>query len=155
MKSQLFLPQAGSTDTIASTTEEGWALRRADGHMLLFNQHGSLISDRDRFGNGFQIEYEPTPLFELYQRYCSAPTVEDRREVINSRRCSVLAYLLGDKAVPEADEEAWQVKLADYRLWIRDLLVSHRSIPAPQVFVLWHTIGNCIMLGPISYIYSA
>lgn len=108
VQSRLFLPEAGSTDTIARTTEGGWALRKADGHILTFDKHGYLVNDRDRFGNGFSIEYEPTPLYELYTYFCS-----DNRY---SRRCAVLTYLLNEGSKPSGDHESWQLKEADYEV---------------------------------------
>lgn len=100
----LFVPQAGSTDTIASTSDGGWALRRADGHVRLFNAYGYLVSDRDRFGNGFTVEYEPTPLLDLYEYHCRATAPGQEWWY---RRCSVLAYLLDYGGKPDATDEAW------------------------------------------------
>lgn len=144
MQSGLYMPQAGSTDTIAATggvttthvtlssinmlktvvvseVSNGWALRSADGHELFFNPHGYLISDFDRFGNGFSLEYERTALFELYDYYCYIPEQTSGqgtalREDMFSRRCAALAYLLGRGARPYDNSTAWQVTAADYPL---------------------------------------
>jgi len=68
----LFVPFAGSTDTIRKRPErDGWVLRTAQGHLRMFNEQGYMVEDRDRFGNGYRVEYESTPLFLLYDRYCT------------------------------------------------------------------------------------
>ena len=100
MGSKLFMPQAGSTDTIASTSDGGWALRRPDGHTLFFNQEGYLVEDRDRFRNGFSITYERTPLFQLYEHVCNPRELKKRGETRSSRRCAVLAYFMEDLGEP-------------------------------------------------------
>ncbi len=104
---QLFMPQAGSADTITKTTEGGWALRRADGGILIFNAEGFLVSDRDRFGNGFAIEYERTALYELYLANCglsdpaaSLSFLPGDPSSSRSRYCPALAYLLGEGVRP-------------------------------------------------------
>jgi len=107
--SGLFMPQAGSTDTILQTVEttsvsctgdndcasgqrcnegkcrlepSGWALRTANGDILSFNKEGFLVEDRDRFGNGFIVEYESTPYYELYDYYCLQP-----KQSLDSKQC--------------------------------------------------------------------
>ena len=79
MATRLYLPQAGGVATLRQTTEGGWALREPDGYIRIFNGDGYLVADRDRSGTGFTVEYEPTPLWELYSNFCtpgsSLPTV--------------------------------------------------------------------------------
>ncbi|MCG3212639.1 MAG: hypothetical protein FOGNACKC_06309 [Anaerolineae bacterium] len=109
--SQLYMPQAGNTDTIAAIKggQEGWVLRRADGHQLYFNAQGYLVNDRDRFGNGFTLAYERTPLFEMYDYYCNPAALAARNETKYARRCAVLAYLLDDAIQPEPRGDAWLI----------------------------------------------
>ncbi|MFU8805093.1 MAG: DUF6531 domain-containing protein, partial [Bradymonadaceae bacterium] len=98
---KVFMPQAGSTDTIVHAGD-GWALRRSDGHVQIFNRHGYLTSDRDRFGNGFRVEYEPTPLYQLYSRLCSRVNSTLLGESFNfdGRACDILATIFGDREPP-------------------------------------------------------
>lgn len=104
----LFMPQAGSTDTVAIVKPGGgWKLRRADGSTLLFDDQGYLKEDRDRFGNGFTVEYEPTPLGALYSHFCP-------KALVFSRKCAVLAHLVDDGARPDPTSEAWRVAEADF-----------------------------------------
>ena len=72
-------------------------MRSADGAALRFNGAGFLVEQRDRFGNGFTIEYEPTPLWELYTYYCNASELRQRNETKYGRRCALLAHLVGDE----------------------------------------------------------
>lgn len=87
----MYVPQAGSSarirtirathpDSTSSCTkrEMGWLLVQPNGAYRTFNQYGYMTADHDRFGNGVRVEYEPTPLFSLYSRYCSAPATEER-----------------------------------------------------------------------------
>ncbi len=116
MGSGLFMPQAGSTDTIARLSDSTWALRTAEGGILHFNNKGYLVSDRDRFGNGFVIEYENTPLFDVYDFYCNASALAKRNDTLYSRKCSVLAYWMGDSYQPDVEDDGWSVSEADYPL---------------------------------------
>ncbi|MFZ5470364.1 MAG: Ig-like domain-containing protein [Myxococcota bacterium] len=126
----LFLPQAGSTDTVAVVKPQGgWALRRADGSMLLFDADGYLRQDRDRFGNGFTIDYEKTPLGELYAHHCAESEVY-------SDKCAVLAYLVGDGARPDAVSPAWQVTASTYPISsLLDSAVQQRLLYAREYFL--------------------
>ncbi|MCK6571553.1 thrombospondin type 3 repeat-containing protein, partial [Myxococcota bacterium] len=65
-----FLPQAGSVDTLVRATN-GWILQSPDGSSRFFDAEGYLVVQRDRFGNGFEIDYEPTPFWRLYQANCA------------------------------------------------------------------------------------
>jgi RHS repeat-associated protein len=116
LQSGLFMPQAGSTDTISAAAGGGWALRSPDGRVRLFNPLGYLVSDRDRFGNGVTIDYEPTPLGLLYDYYCSPSALAARNETKYARRNAALAYLVGDGPKPAAASDAWRVSAADYPL---------------------------------------
>lgn len=111
----LFMPQAGSSDTITSTVDGGWALRSSDGEILRFNPEGFLLEQRDRFGNGFHLEYEPTPLWELYTYSCSPAQLQQRNETKHGRRCAFLAYLVGDGPATSG-LPGWQITSADYPL---------------------------------------
>lgn len=95
---RLYLPQVGSTDT-ARSLGRGWAVRSPDGRIRLFNDLGYLVSDRDRFGNGFTIEYEETPLYQLYRRHCAVPTDNqfDPLHPRDPRRsgCNALGHMVG------------------------------------------------------------
>jgi RHS repeat-associated protein len=96
---RLYLPQAGSTDT-ARAMGQGWAVRSPDGRIRLFNDLGYLVSDRDRFGNGYTIGYEETPLYLLYRRYCGVPTVRtfDALHPRDPSRsaCNALGHMTGE-----------------------------------------------------------
>jgi RHS repeat-associated protein len=67
----LFMPQAGSMATVLQAAD-GWVVREPDGHQLTFDERGSLRRDVDRFGNGFTLEYEPTPEGLLFDAICPA-----------------------------------------------------------------------------------
>jgi RHS repeat-associated protein len=111
---QLFLPQAGGASTLRQSTDGGWALRDPDGRVRVFNPDGYLTQDRDRFGSGFTVDYEPTPLWELFQRWCTPTRLTERGETLTSRRCWLLAWLVGAAERPDAPPEAWQVSAADF-----------------------------------------
>lgn len=96
---KLYLPQSGAYSTIIRTSEGGWAKREPDGRIKVFDADGYLISDRDRLGNGFSIEYEPTPLFELYQAFCGPGKLTNPLERI-SRRFFLLGYMVGEISRP-------------------------------------------------------
>lgn len=66
----LFLPQAGDMSTVLQLPEGGWARRSVDGHTMRFDADGYLVDDRDRFGNGFTLAYEPTDWGRLVSHYC-------------------------------------------------------------------------------------
>lgn len=82
--SGVFVPQAGLTSTLiplaapAGTPDSltGWLLESADGHNLMFDTDGYLIKDVDRFGNGFALDYEPTPSGRLFAALCPRGIVE-------------------------------------------------------------------------------
>lgn len=116
MGSGLYMPQASSTDTITKTTDGGWALRTAQGQILYFNSLGLLVNDRDRFGNGFKIDYENASLYNLYSYYCNATVLAQRNETKYSRRCAVLAYLLEESFQPISVDDSWKVTDSDYPL---------------------------------------
>jgi RHS repeat-associated protein len=115
LETRLYLPQAGSTDTVASVAGGGWALRSADGGVRRFNEHGYLVRQRDRFGNGFEVDYEPTPLFDLYDFFCAPAALAERGETKFSRRWGVLAFLVGDAPRP-GPGDAWTLREGDFPL---------------------------------------
>lgn len=96
--SGLYLPMAGSTETlrVLPGDDPGWAVRSAEGRMRIFNELGYLTEDRDRFGNGFEIEYVETPLYRLYRRYCSADSVFRQASGFDDEVCTVLGRMFGD-----------------------------------------------------------
>jgi YD repeat-containing protein len=106
----LYMPQAGSTDTVAEAVGGGWALRRANGAILMFNREGYLVQDRDRFGNGFSIDYEPTPLFELFKAYC-----DESYTATVSRACLVLGAMLEFIREPDSSSPNWNLSASDFR----------------------------------------
>ena len=73
-KQNIFYPQAGSGDTLRFYTHM-WELHAPDESLMVFNEHGYLVTYRDRFQNGYTIEYESTPLYRIYQRHCRADDV--------------------------------------------------------------------------------
>jgi RHS repeat-associated protein len=77
-RTNLYLPQAGNSETVREVRDpspaigrRGWEMRTPDGTIYTFDADGGLLSLRDRFGNGFAIENEDTPLFAL-RRHCVA-----------------------------------------------------------------------------------
>lgn len=105
--SGLYLPRAGSTDTIAEMRPEGgWALRRANGDLLLFNSTGYLIKDVDRFGNAFTVEYEETRLGLLWDFYC--------RGTPTAKNCWALSWFLGEAPQPQLADEVWKLAATDF-----------------------------------------
>ena len=113
----MFMPQAGTTDTLYFEGGQ-WILRQADGHLYLFNEFGYLIEDRDRFGNGFEIEYDPTPMFALYKRWCDATSEEAKiyQAQINNfdwRFCQIAGWLFGDKSLPQVSETGFEPEITD------------------------------------------
>jgi RHS repeat-associated protein len=111
---KLFLPQAGGTATLRQTTDGGWALRDPDGRLRVFDADGYLISDRDRFGAGFAVHHERTPLGELFEYECAPARLAARGEKLTSRRCWVLSYLVGKASRPRFLPEGWAVTAADF-----------------------------------------
>lgn len=136
IKTQLYLPHAGAFGTLSRTVDNGWALRDPDGRIRIFDADGDLVSDRDRFGNGFTILYEPTPLFRLYSEFCSEAELLRRNETKYSRRNRMLAYLVGEAPRPGWDPSEWEVSNLDFPLqanqidliYGRDLLIYLVSI---------------------------
>lgn len=100
---RLFLPQAGSMDTLRMLSDgpdAGYEVRRPDGSILRFNSEGLVVEDRDRHGNGFTIEYEPTPTKRLFDAFCVVEDVETNEIGITTtssdgQLCSLLGHMLG------------------------------------------------------------
>lgn len=78
----------GAFGAASRPLDNGWALRNPDGRIRNSDVDGNLISDRDRFGNGFAVQYEPTPLFQLYT-ICQSPnyTGEMRLNTLGEIAC--------------------------------------------------------------------
>ena len=73
LATRLYMPQAGNTDTLVTTDSGGWAVRSRDGSVRQYNADGALIEDRDRFGNGFRIEYKRRRLCGRSTRSSATP----------------------------------------------------------------------------------
>ena len=117
----LFYPQAGSSETLRMDGDS-WQLQSLDGRMRLYGEFGYLISDRDRFGNGYSVEYEPTPVYSLLQRYCNKTTKFAVRSTgllggftgggqtssqLDPRVCRALAAMFGDQTEPIVSVDGW------------------------------------------------
>lgn len=110
----LFLPQAGGSSTLRRTTDGGWALRDPEGRVRVFNADGYLVQDRDRFGVGFSVMYEPTPLWALFQYWCTPAQLAARGEDLTSRRNWLLAWLIGAVQRPDTPSVGWEVRTDDF-----------------------------------------
>ena len=134
---ELFYPSAGSTDTVRRY-HDGWMLKGADGHTKIFSPYGSLIQDKDRFGNGVEIEYELTPVGRVFQHHCHAlsrgNTSINKKELVlvdesmslgtvslaavkltynsqfDERYCRVMASILDQEAPTRIGLEGWSPK---------------------------------------------
>jgi RHS repeat-associated protein len=141
---RLYMPQAGRTETITTTKDGGWAIRSRDGSISLFNREGYLIEDRDRFGNGFHIDYEPTPLWEMYTTYCSPDQLVQRNETKHARRCAFLAHLVGDGPAVSA-RQGWTLDLSDYPVPVVSLdpaeLARRQRLQYARAYLL-HLVGQ-------------
>ena len=109
----LYLPHAGSVATLART-DDGWALRDPDGRIRIFDELGYLTADRDRSGNQFTLDYEPTPLGRLFDWHCASTQLSMRNETLSHRRNTLYAYLVGASARPSADPASWTVTATDF-----------------------------------------
>jgi RHS repeat-associated protein len=139
IESQLFLPQAGTSATVGRT-QSGWAMRYPDGRVLGFDEAGCLISDSDRFGNAFVIEWERTPLGQLFAYFCSPGQLAARNETLAARRNCLLAFLVGAGPRPDSDRRWWEITAADFPLtghaaaeleYARDYLLHLAGYPYP------------------------
>lgn len=112
---RMFMPQAGNANTLYYE-DDMWVLRRPNGHIQIFNEYGYMIEDRDRFGNGFDVTYEPTPSFQLYSRWCRADPRADRQykneyqaqAQFDERICLLLGWIVGDRSEPQVPKEGYQ-----------------------------------------------
>ncbi|HVJ75183.1 MAG TPA: hypothetical protein VNB03_14260, partial [Casimicrobiaceae bacterium] len=89
VESGLYLALHGPSDTLEKV-ESGWLLRRPDGSTQRFDANGYLVEARDRFANGYRVEYEPTPLYSLYQLHCA-----QGRPLRGEKACAMLDYAFG------------------------------------------------------------
>ncbi|MBI2299048.1 MAG: hypothetical protein HYU66_08925, partial [Armatimonadetes bacterium] len=65
-----FVAMSGSAATLRRLANQaGWELQDPDGRIRTFNKLGYLTEDRDRFGNGYRLEYEPTHLHTMLWRF--------------------------------------------------------------------------------------
>lgn len=144
--SMLYLPQGGSTTTVASKAGGGWAARTPDGRILMFDQSGALVQDRDRFGNGFTVENEPTPLARLFDAICSPRPLSYRNETLTGRRCSVLAFLLGRGQRP-LPGDAWSIAAEDFDD-IETALPGTRLSEDPKLRYALAYLLHLVSLGP-------
>jgi len=106
----VFMPQAGSTHTVIRIDNNpfatgipnifttGWALRTAHGALMIFDVDGYLIDTRDRFGNGFKVTQEDTPLFTLWKD-CKAHAAGTGGIV--PRGCRLVDAMIGEKALSQ------------------------------------------------------
>ena len=103
---QSFYVSPTRSDATLHPTSSGWILQEPDGHQLLFDEQGYLSRDRDRFGNGFTISQEETPLYRMYQRWCLG---NGPAEFPNDdpRVCAALAYAFED--APARSWATWKV----------------------------------------------
>jgi RHS repeat-associated protein len=86
----LYFPIAGPADSLRKEWD-GWLLKRADGSWRRFNTDGYLIEDRDRFSNGYRIDYEPTPLYSVYRYHCPSLGMSIEKP------CVMLGYVFGER----------------------------------------------------------
>lgn len=110
LRTQLFMPGAGSTDTILRVAD-GWMRRTADGALERYDGLGHLRSRRDRFGNGFSVDVEPTPLQTMYAYYWPRAV----NQTLAHRRFALLAWLLELGPRP-AEASSFQLEESDYPL---------------------------------------
>jgi RHS repeat-associated protein len=87
-----------------------WQVIQPNGYTRIFNDSGYLTSEYDRHGNGVSVEYEPTPLYTLYRRYCTrvdAVTYCDEPEAsatldncVDRRLCWAMGHVFDDARDP-------------------------------------------------------
>jgi len=119
---QRFAPQNGNDSLVLPVRGGGYLLTLADGGTRTFNREGYLTSDRDRFGNGFRVELTRTPLFAVFQRYCTrlseqnqagAPRVSSRDlEAATSQKfgqmCQHLSNIFAEQEMEPLTVEGWE-----------------------------------------------
>lgn len=126
----MFMPQAGDGSTLYME-EDLWVLRSMQGHIRVFNEYGYMIEDRDRFGNGFEISYEPTPAFHLYSRWCRALGDSERyfkQQNFDARVCVLLGWLVGERAEPQIPQEGYSVLLENSTSSIPNIHIPAESM---------------------------
>lgn len=140
---RLYMPEAGRTATLTTTSDGGWAIRSSDGHIRLFTADGYMSEDRDRFGNGFHVDYEATPLWELYKTYCNTDALIARNETKHSRRCAFIAHMVGD-GPPVELMSGWTIDANDYPL-PGDLSTRAQIDYARAYFLYLHNLGPDVL----------
>ena len=117
-----FAPQNGNDSSVIPIRGGGYLLATAEGATRRFNRDGYLTSDRDRFGNGFKIELTRTPLFAVFQRYCTRLSDENQAgdsrpssrdlEATSSMKfgqmCQHLANIFDDQEMEPLTVEGWE-----------------------------------------------
>ncbi len=123
---EVFTPESAVNKVIRAIEGGGYRLRYADGRVQRFNSEGAILSDRDRFGNGFQIHQEMTPLYRAFKRYCTvhadenhdgAPFESSRQRfcldsstcaAYDARVCTFLGVILGKQGGEELADVGWE-----------------------------------------------
>jgi hypothetical protein len=122
----LFKPQAGSFSTLMKT-DFGWSLRSPDWHVQQFDADGYLEVDHDRFGNGFQLEYElnawgrvdealcPNATFRLKGTNGAYVDAQGPLYMASSLPCTLLSGLVG-RTKPMVKSPLTPLTVADVNL---------------------------------------
>lgn len=121
MGTAFYIRPSGGAETIAPDGA-GWQVTFPNGLKERFNQLGYLIESRDRYGNGYTVTYERTPLYRLYERYCSSDSVITLRD---PRVCGIL------EAIFEAKPQTWQT-------WGP---LPRTSLYTKKCYAVWSPIG--------------
>ncbi|MEZ4461420.1 MAG: DUF6531 domain-containing protein, partial [bacterium] len=118
---QRFAPENGYDSHVVPIRGGGFLMTSAEGATRTFNRDGYLTSDRDRFGNGFTVKLERTPLFAVFQRYCTrlSPTnqagdprsssfdLESQTSQKYGKMCQHLAMIFDDQEMEPLTVEGW------------------------------------------------
>jgi len=113
-----YAPQAGADSHVVRARNGEYVLTFADGATRIFNTQGYMTDDRDRFGNGFSIELERTPLFAVYQRLCTrlapnglgnvhVPSSADLMPKPDAKLCQHLSHIFDDQIMDPMTTLGW------------------------------------------------
>ncbi|GEM_PF-5229732 len=114
---QIFKPQAGRFDHIKSLITGGYLMTSLEGDLRRFDEYGYLTLDSDRFGNWKSVQYEATPAFLLYRRYCFREIEEAKVDSedfwrndnsFDPRLCEMLAHMFNDQAPSDLNKDGWK-----------------------------------------------
>ena len=127
---ELFYPEAGAVDTL-KRHPDGWSLHAPDGARTFFNGFGYPSRIEDRFGNPTFIEWQATPTYKVYRRYCDPGSTFAYAQNVNAtnvlaaatnpshqagaktsvdiRLCNVLGSIFGDQVTPHVGKEGHAV----------------------------------------------